>query len=466
MVKNEHPTAAYPYQYIELDVPCGRCVQCLRKRQNDYSARLIREVQDCSSMFFVTLTYDNHHLPLQANFASVDSDTGECTSLGEVIYGSDFIPDIRAELVSQRSSSKARYLQKYLFEINGLPKCIDGNYYIVRYTPSLYREDVKNWLKGCRVQYQRDTGKKLEFRYAWCGEYGPRGTRPHYHLCLLNLDKDVVDWMCSRWNKGYTYTKCVPPVNPDGSNARALAAKYIAKYVSKGKFDADSVLNKDAQKGRLCNSKRFGTKDFSDAEVSYFRAYDLFGKYDIDTFACIGKDGVFTGEHLSESQISKVVEEVSKRMKYQIVLKDGNSFNMFLPKAFRIRLYYVSELREVSSIVSRVEDDFLNYYYEYDGKKFQSIRKTCINFSSCQVFGKKEVSVKSVYRASLLSRKVADYLLSQYVSLHKSEYSKFCADIGCTEGDITTFMPFKAFREANKSCLFETMEETSRNSET
>ena len=342
LIKNPRPTAAYPESYIELDVPCGKCVDCLRKRQRDYSSRLIREVQSAKDMFFVTLTYNNQSIPLCQSFFRVNLDTGEEERVSEsVIYGSNDFGDIRAELVQQKSSRKARYVTKYVLDYKGSALNINGFYYYSRFTPSLFREDVKNWIKGCRVQYQRDFGVKLDFRYAWCGEYGPRGSRPHYHLCFLNISSEQLIYMLNRWHYGYTYWSEVPAFNPDGTNARAIAAKYIAKYVSKGKFDVDSVLDNNAQKGRLCNSKRFGTYDFSDEEISYYRAYDLYGKYDIDTFNLEDSKGFFS-RHLTDREIGDIVREVASRASYS-VLVNGETFQFPLPRAFRIRLYYVKE---------------------------------------------------------------------------------------------------------------------------
>lgn len=54
-------------------VPCGKCVECLSQKRNDWSVRLYYEMQKYSTPpAFVTLTYDDDHLPTM-----VDEDTGE-----------------------------------------------------------------------------------------------------------------------------------------------------------------------------------------------------------------------------------------------------------------------------------------------------------------------------------------------------------------------------------------------------
>lgn len=39
-------------------VPCGKCILCLKRRQNNWSFRLMQEMKISSSAFFVTLTYE------------------------------------------------------------------------------------------------------------------------------------------------------------------------------------------------------------------------------------------------------------------------------------------------------------------------------------------------------------------------------------------------------------------------
>lgn len=55
-------------------VPCGRCPNCLKRRQNEWSIRIQMEAKYTSTPpLFVTFTYDDEHLPFGFN-----TDTGEC----------------------------------------------------------------------------------------------------------------------------------------------------------------------------------------------------------------------------------------------------------------------------------------------------------------------------------------------------------------------------------------------------
>lgn len=51
----------YTKQYYE--VPCGKCVACLRKRQREWTCRLSHELRGTPYSLFITLTYDDDHLP-------------------------------------------------------------------------------------------------------------------------------------------------------------------------------------------------------------------------------------------------------------------------------------------------------------------------------------------------------------------------------------------------------------------
>lgn len=46
-----------------LNVPCGKCMACRIARSREWTTRLIHELSYWDKASFVTLTYDNEHLP-------------------------------------------------------------------------------------------------------------------------------------------------------------------------------------------------------------------------------------------------------------------------------------------------------------------------------------------------------------------------------------------------------------------
>lgn len=50
-----------------VNVPCGRCPVCVKKRVSSWSVRLLKEADVSTSALFVTLTYDTDHVPITKN---------------------------------------------------------------------------------------------------------------------------------------------------------------------------------------------------------------------------------------------------------------------------------------------------------------------------------------------------------------------------------------------------------------
>lgn len=128
----------------ERVVPCGKCNACLVRSRMEWACRLEYEDRQAKSSFFVTLSYDNDHLPV---VEYVEPDTGACFYNG---------------VVSKR--------------------------------------DIQLFMKRLRKELD-SLGCKL--RYYLISEYGPQTLRPHYHG-LFFLDS-VVDHdsfhraCCSAW---------------------------------------------------------------------------------------------------------------------------------------------------------------------------------------------------------------------------------------------------------------------------
>ena len=49
------------------NVPCGKCAACLVNKRKEWTFRLNEELKISSSSFFITLTYDDEHLPYNEN---------------------------------------------------------------------------------------------------------------------------------------------------------------------------------------------------------------------------------------------------------------------------------------------------------------------------------------------------------------------------------------------------------------
>lgn len=124
-----------------VDVPCGRCMQCRIARQSSLqflaNKELLNVYKSGQGASFVTLTYDDDHIPY--------SDTGHNT---------------------------------------------------------LVKKDLQDFMKRLRrrMEYYNDNTK---FKYIACGEYGDKFGRAHYHIIFIGLsDYQVKAYTKKVWTKG------------------------------------------------------------------------------------------------------------------------------------------------------------------------------------------------------------------------------------------------------------------------
>lgn len=158
-------------------VPCGHCVLCRDNKRNDLVFRATMEsaCYTCPPMF-ITLTYDNDHLP--------------------------------AVKVGNK-------------------RLVHGN---------LCYKDVQDFFKRLRRVWDRK-GIKHNIRYLVAGEYGSKYGRAHYHIILWNNPYNTDENNPLLFNQLMhdvfkSWGKCQPS-GFDFGQCRGGAAGYAAKYVSK-----------------------------------------------------------------------------------------------------------------------------------------------------------------------------------------------------------------------------------------
>lgn len=169
------------------DVDCGRCMQCRIKKQSALKFLAERELLDVyksgRGASFVTLTYDDDNVPF------VHLPTGN--------YYRGLL-----NLVSSRNETYFTLCQK----------------------------DVADFNK--RVRRNMDYHKcKIPYKVIYCGEFGGKTDRPHYHLLFLGLS-DVLARQFTR--KCWQFGLCdVGPLSAGGID-------YVTKYILKSEtYDKD-----------------------------------------------------------------------------------------------------------------------------------------------------------------------------------------------------------------------------------
>lgn len=115
---------------IEIEIPCGHCLGCRLDHANMWATRCEMERKNWQHNCFVTLTYNNDNLPVNKN---------------------------------NLATLKKKDLQDFFKRLR-------------------YHESGKEeWTL---------TDEKNPIRYFACGEYGPKGGRPHYHAIIFNWVPD------------------------------------------------------------------------------------------------------------------------------------------------------------------------------------------------------------------------------------------------------------------------------------
>ena len=115
-----------------IPIPCGQCIGCRIDYSKQWATRCMLESQYHDENYFLTLTYDEEHVPRSEY---VDLETGE------------------------------------------IKECL-----------TLVKSDLQAFNKRLRraLEYRGDDG----FRFYACGEYGSASARPHYHMIAFGLHLD------------------------------------------------------------------------------------------------------------------------------------------------------------------------------------------------------------------------------------------------------------------------------------
>lgn len=155
---------------LEFRVPCGKCLPCQKKRRSEWSLRLEHEYLFSDSAFFITLTYNDFHIPR----------TKEGYQTLHKKHLQNYIKRLRNDHV--------KYVSKYF-------KCS--------------KKDVKH--------------KAKSLRYYAVGEYGSKTRRPHYHLILFNMDIANLASLTNQWKAGFA----------DVGTVTSASINYVTKYMFK-----------------------------------------------------------------------------------------------------------------------------------------------------------------------------------------------------------------------------------------
>lgn len=239
---------------------CGHCLACHRSKHSHWRQRLVHHMlQPNTYSLFITLTYDNQHLPLVSfdKYGHIESITHTVFNRGKlssrpyerVDILSDFEDkyyNIRNivfpnEFFSDMSDSEVEsYVSKSFPHFVSSSNCFTSTYDTQNRFAICLKKDVQDFIKRLRSILSRNSdlaGEDLSITYFICSEYGPQTFRPHYHGLLSFRSEKVSKYVhlygCYKaWRKcsfkSYKSSKSLSKIvtNPQG------AASYISKYVT------------------------------------------------------------------------------------------------------------------------------------------------------------------------------------------------------------------------------------------
>lgn len=247
------------YTGKRISVNCGQCDYCIHKKAQKASMRVKTAGSAFKHCWFVTLTYDNEHIPL-FNCEVYHSEYDDVLSDSGTVYGYEkhsFVP------VSKYCCTDPQQLRHiYFTQVQGtVPynretaqyEPVADNWFLsmdairsfiaktqsatpygkkgelsAKYgnnlIPFLNYVDVQNYIKRLRRHLDRYTNEKISF-YA-VGEYGPVHFRPHFHLLLFFNSQEITDVLRECHNKSWKFGRS------DIQCSNGGCSSYVASYVN------------------------------------------------------------------------------------------------------------------------------------------------------------------------------------------------------------------------------------------
>lgn len=252
-------TNRYTGQRIAVD--CGQCDYCIHKKSKKASMRVKTAGSAFKYSYFVTLTYDNDHIPLM-KCDVLHSEYEDALGIsGDKVFGYErhsYIPvsDYQFEDSSrlchifftqvQGTVPYDREIKEYVpvkdnwfLSMDAIrsfiqkSQSVDNSVYpsakeygINNLIPFLNYVDVQNYIKRLRKHLYQILGSYETLHFYAVGEYGPVHFRPHYHILLFTNSKEISEVLRQCHDKSWKLGRS------DFQTARGGAASYVASYVN------------------------------------------------------------------------------------------------------------------------------------------------------------------------------------------------------------------------------------------
>lgn len=249
------------YTGSRIAVDCGQCDYCIYKKSQKASMRVKTAGSAFKYSYFVTLTYDNEHIPLM--YCKVlHSEYEDVVGIsGDIHFGDEYHYYIPVSEYQCDDSSALRHI--FFEQVQGtvpydrevkeyIP--VEDNWFLSmdairsfihktqavdkteypaseqygrdNLIPFLNYVDVQNYIKRLRKYLFQQLGSYESLHFYAVGEYGPVHFRPHFHLSLFTDSDEVAEVLRQCHYKSWKFGRS------DFQRSTGGSASYIASYVN------------------------------------------------------------------------------------------------------------------------------------------------------------------------------------------------------------------------------------------
>lgn len=249
------------YTGTRIAVDCGQCDYCIYKKAQKASMRVKTAGSAFKYSYFVTLTYDNEHIPLM-NCKVLHSEYEDVVGIsGDIHFGNERHQYIPVSEYQCDDNSMLRHIffeqvqgtvpfdreikeyvpvkdnwflsmdaiRSFIYKTQSVEKTLypaAEQYGLGNLIPFLNYVDVQNYIKRLRKYLFQKLGSYETLHYYAVGEYGPVHFRPHYHLLLFTNSDEVSKVLRYCHDKSWRFGRS------DFQRSAGGSGSYVASYVN------------------------------------------------------------------------------------------------------------------------------------------------------------------------------------------------------------------------------------------
>ena len=249
------------YTGARIAVDCGQCDYCIHKKSQKASMRVKAAGSAFKYSYFVTLTYDNEHIPLM-NCKVLHSEYEDVVGIsGDIHFGDEYHDYIPVSEYQCNDSSALRHIffeqvqgtvpydrevkeyvpvkDNWFLSMDAIRSFISKSQSVDKtdypaseqygrdnLIPFLNYVDVQNYIKRLRKYLFNKLGFYGSLHFYAVGEYGPVHFRPHFHLLLFTNSNQVAEVLRQCHDKSWKFGRS------DFQRSAGGSASYVSSYVN------------------------------------------------------------------------------------------------------------------------------------------------------------------------------------------------------------------------------------------